>query len=70
MLAKWKTTAQLLALAALLFLPVWADWGLPCDPALQAHAAAAALGLLWIAAVITVWTGAEYALSARKALKP
>jgi CDP-diacylglycerol--glycerol-3-phosphate 3-phosphatidyltransferase len=68
-LAKWKTTVQLVALAALLFLPVWPDWGLPCDPALQARANAWALGLLWLAAIITVWTGIEYALAARKALK-
>ena len=69
LLAKWKTTLQLVALALLLFVPVWGDWGLPCDPALQNPFAAGAHGLLWLAAVITVWTGAEYALAARKALK-
>jgi CDP-diacylglycerol--glycerol-3-phosphate 3-phosphatidyltransferase len=68
-LAKWKTTAQLVALAALLFAPVWSDWGLPCDPATQAKAAAGALALLWLAALITVWTGVEYALSAQRALR-
>ena len=69
LLAKWKTTLQLVALGLLLFLPAWSDWGLPCDPDLQAKAAAGALGLLWLAAVITVWTGIEYALAARKALR-
>jgi phosphatidylglycerophosphate synthase len=28
-----------------------------------------ALDLFWLAAAITVWTGLEYALAARKALK-
>ena len=69
LLAKWKTTLQLIALALLLFVPVWGDWGLPCDPAIQNPFAAGAHGLLWLAAAITVWTGVEYALAARKALK-
>ena len=69
LLAKWKTTVQLIALAALMFLPVWGDWGLPCIPALQAQAGGAALGLLWLAAAITVWTGIEYGLAARRALR-
>ena len=69
MLAKWKTTLQLVALAALLFLQVWSVWGLPCDAAIQAKAGIAAYALLWLAAAITVWTGLEYALSARRALR-
>ncbi len=68
-LAKWKTTVQLIALAALLFIPVWSEWGLPCAPGTQAAAATGAHLLLWLAAAITVWTGIEYALSARRALK-
>ena len=67
MLAKWKTTVQLIALAALMFVPVWSEWGLPCTPATQAAAGTVAHGLLWLAAAITVWTGIEYALSARRA---
>ena len=75
MLAKWKTTVQLVALAALLFirgeggllqlLPagVTAGWECYFRPPIWA------LGLLWLAAAITVWTGVEYALSARKALR-
>ena len=74
-LAKWKTTVQLVALAALLFIhacgglaaigPGFYALGFPCyfRPPLWA------IGLLWLAAAITVWTGIEYALSARKALK-
>ena len=69
LLAKWKTTLQLIALALLLFIPAWSFWGLPCDPGVQAQAGGWALGLLWLAAAVTVWTGAEYALSARRALR-
>ncbi len=69
LLAKWKTTLQLVALAALLFLQVWSVWGLPCDAAIQAKAGVGAYALLWLAAAITVWTGLEYALSARQALR-
>jgi CDP-diacylglycerol--glycerol-3-phosphate 3-phosphatidyltransferase len=69
MLAKWKTTAQLVALALLLFAPAWSWFSIACDPAWQASAAGAGLILLWIAAAITVWTGTEYALAAHRALK-
>ena len=69
LLAKWKTTLQLVALALLLFVPAWSFWGLPCDPDVQAKAGGWALGLLWLAAAVTVWTGVEYALAARRALR-
>ena len=69
LLAKWKTTLQLLALGFVMFLPVWSASGLPCDPELQQRADIFARLLLWFAAAITVWTGAEYALAARRALK-
>lgn len=49
-LAKWKTTSQLAALT-LLLVPV---------PAGTLHALA--LALLWLAAVLSVWTGAQYAV--------
>jgi CDP-diacylglycerol--glycerol-3-phosphate 3-phosphatidyltransferase len=68
LLAKWKTTLQLVALGLLMFVLSWSDWGLPCDPGVQASAAGWALGLLWLAAAVTVWTGIEYALAARRAL--
>ena len=69
LLAKWKTTLQLISLALLLFVPVWGAWGLPCDPGVQGAVAAGAYWLFWLATAITLWTGAEYALAARKALR-
>ena len=68
-LAKWKTTLQLVGLAAMLFLLGWSWWGLPCDPKLQARAWTWAATFFWLATAITVWTGIEYAVAARKALK-
>jgi CDP-diacylglycerol--glycerol-3-phosphate 3-phosphatidyltransferase len=74
-LAKWKTTLQLLALGVLLFLqsgpglalifPATTAWGLPC----YVRPPGWALGLLWLAAAVTLWTGLEYALAARRALR-
>ena len=68
LLAKWKTTVQLLALGLMLFVPTWSFWGLPCDSATTARAMWGAGVLLWLATAITLWTGAEYALAARRAL--
>jgi CDP-diacylglycerol--glycerol-3-phosphate 3-phosphatidyltransferase len=59
LLAKWKTTAQLTALA----LEMPAALLPPEHPLrLAAHA------LLWIAALLTLWTGWEYAKGASRAL--
>jgi len=70
LLAKWKTTLQLVALTAQLFMFGWEPvWRLPLDPELFARAALTAHVLLWLATAVTVWTGIEYALAARKALK-
>ncbi len=52
MLAKWKTFLQMLALGALL-----------AGPAMEAHvpgATAVGIALLWVAAVLTIWTGSAY----------
>ena len=68
MLAKWKTTLQLAALGLLLFLPVWSGWGLTSDLQLLARGEMLGVALIWFAAVVTLWTGAEYALAARRAL--
>ncbi|HEX6860675.1 MAG TPA: CDP-diacylglycerol--glycerol-3-phosphate 3-phosphatidyltransferase [Caulobacteraceae bacterium] len=68
MLAKWKTTLQLVALAAELISACWYALGLPDDVGLQTNATTLAHVLLWIAAVVTVWTGAQYWEAARKAL--
>ena len=74
-LAKCKTTLQLVALGLLMFLqsgpgieqiiPGTAGLGLPC----YIRPPVWALGLLWLATAVTLWTGIEYALSARKALR-
>ena len=68
-LAKWKTTLQLVALAAELFVFGWRAWGLPEDPDLIGRAFLTAHGVLALATVVTVWTGVEYALAARRALR-
>lgn len=69
LLAKWKTTLQLLGLAGQMFVGGWVVWGLPRDPELAHRAAMAANIVLWLAVAVTLWTGAEYARAARKALK-
>ncbi len=67
-LAKTKTALQLFALAAVMFVRFWPAWGLPLDFRVFRQAELAAHMVLWLAALVTVWTGIEYALSARKAL--
>ena len=67
-LAKWKTTVQLVAIAAELFLLCWPAFGLEMNPSLMDPLAKVAHGLLWLAAVITLWTGWDYVRSARRAL--
>jgi CDP-diacylglycerol--glycerol-3-phosphate 3-phosphatidyltransferase len=67
-LAKWKTTLQLVALGAELLVACWAAFSLPSDPAILGPATLAAHALLWVAAVITLITGAQYWEQARKAL--
>ena len=67
-LAKAKTTLQLVALGAILVLWFWPAWGLPTDYGVLREALLTAEGLFAFAALVTVWTGLEYALAARKAL--
>ena len=57
-LAKWKTAVQLVALAAVL--------GVGVLPGLPPQAPGV---LMWIAAVLTLWTGGEYLLQTRKGLE-
>ncbi len=69
-LAKWKTTAQLVALcgemgAAGLRI---AEAASGRAPNASAHLFAAADALLWLAAFVTVLTGAQYAAAARRGL--
>jgi CDP-diacylglycerol--glycerol-3-phosphate 3-phosphatidyltransferase len=54
-LAKWKTTIQLVALSAEILAAGGLLGPLPID---------AADGLLWIAALLTLWTGLDYARAA------
>lgn len=70
LLAKWKTTVQLVALGATLFVASWPALGLPMDnPNLMELWANIAHVLMWVAAVISLWTGAEYLIAARRAVK-
>lgn len=59
-IAKWKTTAQLLAAGLLV---AAAPGGL-----IGASAAGAGTAALWIAAILTIWSGADYTLRAAKQL--
>jgi CDP-diacylglycerol--glycerol-3-phosphate 3-phosphatidyltransferase len=68
LLAKWKTTLQLVALGAELLVACWAAFSLPGDPSVLGPATLAAHSLLWLAAVITLITGAQYWEQARHAL--
>jgi CDP-diacylglycerol--glycerol-3-phosphate 3-phosphatidyltransferase len=68
LLAKWKTTLQLVALGSELLVACWAAFALPDDPAVLGTATTAAHALLWVAALVTLVTGAQYWEQARKAL--
>ncbi len=69
LLAKWKTTLQLVALALELVVASWGAFGwLPQDPGVQGPFAIAAHGLFWLAALVTLITGAQYWEQTRKAL--
>ena len=68
LLAKWKTTLQLVALAMELVLASWGAFDLPQDPAILHPANLAATVMLWIATAVTLITGAQYWEQARKAL--
>lgn len=67
-LAKWKTTLQLVAIGAEMILASWSAFHLPTDPSVVTPATYATHGLLWLAAVVTLITGAQYWEAARKAL--
>ena len=65
-LAKWKTTLQLTSLGLELVVAAWGAFNLPME--WQAGVAVFAHGLFWIAAVITLVTGAQYWEQTRRAL--
>lgn len=60
-LAKWKTAAQLIALATILLSLAWPDYG----P--QAHRIG--IALLWTAAALTAWTGLQYLVGGMKHMR-
>jgi CDP-diacylglycerol--glycerol-3-phosphate 3-phosphatidyltransferase len=68
LLAKWKTTLQIVALGAELVVATWNGFGFPDDPDLIRVATLGAHGLLWLAAAVTVITGAQYWQAARHKL--
>uniref|UniRef100_B0SZ73 CDP-diacylglycerol--glycerol-3-phosphate 3-phosphatidyltransferase n=1 Tax=Caulobacter sp. (strain K31) TaxID=366602 RepID=B0SZ73_CAUSK len=67
-LAKWKTTLQLVAIGAEMILTSWSAFHLPTDLSVVTPVTYATHGLLWLAAVVTLITGAQYWEAARKAL--
>jgi CDP-diacylglycerol--glycerol-3-phosphate 3-phosphatidyltransferase len=68
LLAKWKTTLQLVAIGAEMILASWGAFGLPPEPGAVGGFTLVAHGLLWAATVVTLVTGAQYWEAARKAL--
>jgi CDP-diacylglycerol--glycerol-3-phosphate 3-phosphatidyltransferase len=68
LLAKWKTTIQLTALAMELVVAAWGAFSLPQEGDLRPWFEIAAHTLFWIAALITLITGAQYWEQTRKAL--
>ena len=70
LLAKWKTTLQMVALAALQLTLLWDDLGLtePDGAALwwQPGFETFAVVLTWLAALVTLWTGWQYFAKARQ----
>jgi CDP-diacylglycerol--glycerol-3-phosphate 3-phosphatidyltransferase len=68
LLAKWKTTLQLTALAMELIVAAWGAFGLPQEGGLRPGFELAAHSLFWIATLVTLITGAQYWTQTRKAL--
>ena len=68
LLAKWKTTLQLTALAMELIVAAWGAFSLPQETVLRTGFEVTAHSLFWIAALVTLITGAQYWEQTRKAL--
>jgi CDP-diacylglycerol--glycerol-3-phosphate 3-phosphatidyltransferase len=66
MLAKWKTTLQLTALAMELFVAAWGAFALPEE--WRGPVSYVAHTLFWIATIVTLITGAQYWEKTHKAL--
>ncbi|HEX2816689.1 MAG TPA: CDP-diacylglycerol--glycerol-3-phosphate 3-phosphatidyltransferase [Phenylobacterium sp.] len=70
LLAKWKTTLQLVALAMELVVGAWGAFPfLPQTPAVEGPFTLAAHSLFWLATLVTLITGAQYWEQTRKALE-
>ena len=71
LLAKWKTTVQLVALTLELIAGAWGSFDfLPQnDPTILGPFTIAAHGLFWLATLVTLITGAQYWEQTRKALE-
>lgn len=65
--AKWKTTLQMVALGAQLFARNWDSFGL--DFALLNYFQPFADTLIWLAAIITIWTGWQYFNAAKQQMR-
>lgn len=64
LLAKWKTTLQMVALGAQQLILLWDGFGFPLE--WQPHFQTFAYVLIWAAAIVTVWTGWQYFDSAKR----
>ena len=69
LLAKWKTTLQLTALAMELVVAAWGAFSFPDGTAFRGGFEWAAHALFWVAALVTLITGAQYWEQTRKALQ-
>jgi CDP-diacylglycerol--glycerol-3-phosphate 3-phosphatidyltransferase len=70
LLAKWKTTLQLVALTMELVVGAWGAFPfLPQEAAIQGPVIVAAHSLFWLATLVTLITGAQYWEQTRKALQ-
>ncbi len=66
LLGKIKTTVQLVALGTLLLYQSWAAFNF--DPATSSIVYMISIVLMWLAVLISIWTGAAYFIAARKEL--
>ena len=64
LLAKWKTTLQMVALGAQQLILLWDGFGLPLE--WQPHFQTFAYVLIWAAAIVTLWTGWQYFDTAKR----
>lgn len=68
LLAKWKTTLQLVALSLELVVAAWGAFALPQDPAVLGPVTIVAHSMFWLATLVTLITGAQYWAQTHKAL--